>query len=408
MACKPTYEEMEKRAVELAKETTRLKQLEEALRESEEKYATLVENSLTGIYIDQDEKIVFANERFARIYGYSKEEITGIRSWELVHPEDRELTNRVRAGRLRGDHVPAEYEARGLTRRGETIWVKRRNARIEYKGRSAILGNVVDITERKRAEADLRKRNEDLRDFVRVVSHDLKTPVISIQGFSSRLSAAYPDQLGDKGRDYLERIRASARRMELLVSDLETLLRIGVVPSTFESIAVLEIVRDAASDLHDSLAKKGVELVVAPNLPTIYGDRNRIYQVFENLLVNAVSFMGSTKTPRIELGYRDQGEFHEFCVKDNGIGIDPKYHRKVFQMFQRLKEIKDVEGTGLGLAIVERIVGSQGGKVWVESEKGKGATFCFTLPKTPEPGGQVSAAPDSLSPSRQAEKRPGE
>ena len=354
---------------------------EEALRESEKKYSTVVENSLTGIYIDLDEKVVFANNRFAEIYRYSREELMGMEPWRLIHPEDRDLTREMRKRRLKGEDALPEYEARGLTKDGETIWINRRNVRIEYQGRPAILGNIVDITEKKRAEEQLRKTNEELKNFVDVVSHDLKNPIVAIQGFSLRLFNKYQDNLGEKGRGYLELINASARRMEVLVLDLLALSSIGRVVSTFEDIPALEILRNVTSGLEERLKEKGVELVLADNLPTIHCDRERIYQVFENLLVNAAKFMGATRDPRIEIGYEDRGDFHQFYVRDNGIGIDPQYHLKIFEMFRRLREIEDDTGTGLGLAIVERVVKNHGGKVWVESEKGRGATFYFTLPK---------------------------
>ena len=383
MAGKPTYEELEQRVKELEKEALEHKRVEEVLRESEEKYSKLVENSLTGIYIDQDEKIVFANNRLADIYRYPREELIGIESWRLVHPEDRSLTDKTRARRLKGEEAPPEYEARGLTKDGETIWIKRRNTSIEYKGRPAILGNAVDITEQKQAEEELRKINEELKNFVHVVSHDLKTPIISIQGFSSRLLKNYQEKLGEKGRVYLEHIKTSGRRMEVLVSDLLALSKIGRVVSNLKDISSHEIVKNLTSDLQDRVKEKGIELVVAHNLPTISCDGERIYQVFQNLLVNAIKFMGDTESPQIEIGYADMGDFHQFSVRDNGIGIDPKYHRRIFDMFHRLKKIEDEEGTGLGLAIVYRIVADHDGKVWVESEKGKGATFYFTLPKDP-------------------------
>ena len=383
MAGKPTYEELEQRVKELEKEALEHKRMEEVLRESEEKYSKLVENSLTGIYIDQDEKIVFANNRLADIYRYPREELIGIESWRLVHPEDRSLTDKTRARRLKGEEAPPEYEARGLTKDGETIWIKRRNTSIEYKGRPAILGNAVDITEQKQAEEELRKINEELKNFVHVVSHDLKTPIISIQGFSSRLLKNYQEKLGKKGRVYLEHIKTSGRRMEVLVSDLLTLSKIGRVVSNLKDISSHEIVKNLTSDLQDRVKEKGIELVVAHNLPTISCDGERIYQVFQNLLVNAIKFMGDTESPQIEIGYTDMGDFHQFSVSDNGIGIDPKYHRRIFEIFHRLKKIEDEEGTGLGLAIVYRIVTDHDGKVWVESEKGKGATFYFTLPKDP-------------------------
>jgi len=367
----------------IIRDITKRKLAEEALRESEKKYSTLVENSLTGIYIDQDEKIVFANNRFAEIYRYPKGKLIGIETWRLVHPDDRSMTKQMRARRLSGEDAQSEYEARGLTKDGETIWITRRNARIEYKGRPAILGNVVDITEQKRAEAELRKTNEELKNFVSVVSHDLKTPVIAIHGFASRLLKHYQEKLEDKGSRQLEQIIVSACRMELLVSDLLTLSRIGRIVPTFEHVASSEIVRNVISGIQNRIKEKGIEVVVADNLPTIYCDGERIYQVFENLLVNATKFTADIKKPKIEIGYKDGGDPHLFYVRDNGIGIDPEHHLRIFEMFHRLKLKEDEEGTGLGLAIVDRIIKNHGGKVWVESEKDKGATFYFTVPKRP-------------------------
>jgi signal transduction histidine kinase len=145
------------------------------------------------------------------------------------------------------------------------------------------------------------------------------------------------------------------------------------------------MLKKVASSLKPSLNENGIELIVGDNLPSIYCDGERIYQVFENLLGNAIKFVHGAKNPRIEVGYQDKGDLHQFYVKDNGIGIDPKYHRQIFETFRQLKEIKDSEGTGLGLAIVDRIIHNHSGKVWVESQKAKGATFYFTLPKASSP-----------------------
>jgi len=358
---------------------------EEKLRQGEEKYSTVVESSLTGIYIDQDKRVVFANNRFSEIYKYPKSELTGMETWKLVHPEDRALTDEMRARRLKGEDVPSEYEARGLTKFGETVWIKRRNTRIAFQGRLAILGNIVDITQQKRAEGKLLKINKELENFAHVVSHDLKTPIISIQGVSSRLLKNYQDKLEAKGVKYLEQIKTSADRMELLVSDLLSLSRAGRVVSAFTQVPSTEIAEKAGLSLRDRLEENGIELLLADNLPTIYCDGERIYQVFENLLVNAIKFVRGTRNPRIEVAYEDKGSFHQFSVRDNGIGIDPKYHQKIFAVFHQVQEIKDQESSGLGLAIVGRIIDSHEGKVWVESEKGKGATFYFTLPKTSGP-----------------------
>ncbi|MGD8512761.1 MAG: PAS domain S-box protein [Deltaproteobacteria bacterium] len=360
---------------------TERRRAEEALQESERKYSTLAESSLTGIYIDQDGRIAFANNRFAEIYRYPKDEAVGIESWKVVHPEDRDMTNAIRAKRLTGEDAPSEYEARGLTKDGETIWIKRRNRRIEYKGRPAILGNIVDVTEQKRAEEELRKINTELNNFVDVVSHDLKNPIIVIHGLASKVLKSYQDTLDERACGYLAQIRASTLRMEALIRDLLALSRIGRVVSTFHNVSSLQIVTKVVSDLEDRLKEKCVELSVADDLPTICCDPERMYQVFENLLVNGIKFTGTADRPVIEIGCRDRGDSHQFYVRDNGIGIDPKHHRRIFEMFHRVQDIEDKDGTGLGLAIVDRIVNNHGGKVWVESEKGKGAIFYFALPK---------------------------
>jgi PAS domain S-box-containing protein len=359
------------------------KRNEETLRESEQRYSNVVENSLTGIYVDQDEKIVFANHQFAEIYGYTREELIGMDSWRLVHEEDRPLTNERRALRLEGKDVPAQYRARGLKKSGETIWVTRRNIRIDYCGRPAILGNVVDITKQVNTEQELRKINEELKSFIHVVSHDLKTPIISIQGFSNKLLRKYQGELGEEGRKVVETIKTSAARMEALVSDLLELSRVGRITPDFQDVFSVEIIHNVISELAERFKDKRPQINVRDNMPRVHGDPERIYQVFENLLVNAMKFMGDADPPTIDIGYQDKGAFHQFYVRDNGIGIDPEYHKKIFEMFHRLKEVEDRQGTGLGLAIVDRIVCNHGGRVWVESEKGKGATFYFTLMKTP-------------------------
>jgi signal transduction histidine kinase len=238
-----------------------------------------------------------------------------------------------------------------------------------------------EVAERKRVEKELRDKNEELEHFVHFVSHELKTPVIGIGGFSTRLVKKYGKKLDEKGLSYLEQIQSNASRMEMLISDLLSLSKTGRIAYTCEDASSRDIVSNVVSGLRSHLEENRAQVDVSVNLPTICCDENRIRQVFENLLVNAIKFLGDTKDRRVIVGYQDRGRFHQFYVKDHGIGIDPKYHREIFDMFQRLKDIKDDGGTGLGLAIVKRIVENHGGKIWVDSEKGKGATFFFTLPK---------------------------
>jgi PAS domain S-box-containing protein len=360
----------------LEQEVAGLKHVEQELRNNEETYGQIIENSQTGIYIVQDGKIRFANSRFAEIYGYSKEDIIGLKSRRLVHPEDLDLTEDMRGKRLHGEDAPFQYEARGLTKDGETIWIRRRNTKIDYKGSPAILGNIVDITQQKEAE-------EELKEFARAVSHDLKNPLVSIHGLASKLHQDYKKELGKKGKEYLEHIRASVQQIEALISDLRTLSQLGQVIIEYEEVNTSELMKEVASSFQAQLKDKGIELFVSEDLPVVRCDRRRLFQVFENLVGNAVKYMGNPENPRIEVGYQDKGDAHLFHVKDNGIGIAPEDQRKIFESFQRVKETGK-DGTGLGLAIVRRIVRNHGGKIWVESEKHKGSTFYFTIPKQQE------------------------
>jgi len=238
-----------------------------------------------------------------------------------------------------------------------------------------------EIAERERVEEKLRTKNEELKNLTRFVSHELRTPIIGIQGFASRLLRKYQHSLGGKGLKYLQQILASACRMEKLVSDLLSFPTTGQVKAAFEEVPSSEIIRGVMSGLQGRLKEKGIKVKVPSDLPTIWCDEGKIRQVFENLLVNAIKFMGDTKNGSIKIGYEDMGRSHRFHVRDNGIGIDVKHHRRIFEMFQRLGEVDDKEGTGLGLAIVQSIVSNHGGKVWVESKKGRGATFHVDLPK---------------------------
>ena len=367
----------------LLQDITDRKLAEEALRQSEAKYRAIFDNTGTATIIGaEDTTILMVNSEFEDLSGYSKKEIEGRISWtQFVVKDDLEsILKYHRLRRIDQNATPRNHEFRFIDRHGNVKNVFATVATIP--GTTNGVASFSDITAEKRVQEELRKINDELSNFVQVVSHDLKHPIISIQGFSSRLFRKHQGSLGEKEKEYLRQIKVNARRMGLLVSDLLTLANSGQVVSDFEDASSLEIVKKAIAVLQYRL-KEGTDLVVQKNLPTIRCNKERIYQVFENLLVNSVKFSADVQHPRIEIGYNDRVDFHEFQIKDNGIGIDPKYHGKIFEKFSRLKEIEDEEGTGLGLAIVKRIVDNHGGTVWVESEKGKGATFYFTIPKTP-------------------------
>ena len=232
------------------------------------------------------------------------------------------------------------------------------------------------------ALANLDEKNKELESFVYTVSHDLKAPLVSLEGFASMLLDGHKEALDEKGQLYLSRIQANVEKMGNLIQDLLELSRIGRIVHSYESVDVTQIIKEAVETLEIQLSERGTELVIQDNLPTITCDRVRIKQVFENLIDNANKFMGEENDkPRIEIGFHNNEDFFEFFVKDNGIGIQKEYQEKVFEIFARLGDV-EVEGTGVGLAIVKKIVETHGGKIWLDSEVGKGTTVYFTLPKS--------------------------
>ena len=226
----------------------------------------------------------------------------------------------------------------------------------------------------------LSAKNRELDSFVYTVSHDLKAPLISLEGMAALLLDEYAGKLDEGAQHYLKRLMASSKQMETLIIDLLTLSRIGREGRAAEAVSLNQVVDDLILEWGEIIRAKKIR-VTRHELPTLWGVRTQIQQVMTNLLSNAVKYLGDPPDPAIEIGAKDgDGKMFECYVQDNGIGIDPKYHEKIFETFQRLKEI-ETEGTGVGLAIVKKIVEGAGGRIWVESAKGEGATFRFTWPK---------------------------
>jgi len=278
------------------------------------------------------------------------------------------------------------YETVLRRRDGRKVYVELNAGIITYQGKPADLVIVRDITERKRAEeererflADLEAKNRELESFVYTVSHDLRAPLVSIDGFSSVLQKEFYDQLGQQGQHYLDRIQANVSHMDALIGHLLTLSRIGQVVGPIEEVDVSGLLAEIQQELALKLEEVGAEFVVQEPLPTIHADRGRIRQVFTNLIDNAIKFRSQERPLCIEVGGQEEDGFYRFHVADNGIGIAPPYYQQIFTPFRKLDP--ETEGVGIGLTLARKIVEHHGGRVWVESEEGKGATFYFTLPK---------------------------
>ena len=249
-----------------------------------------------------------------------------------------------------------------------------------------VIEYLLDITERKQAQMDLdviitelEAKNAELERFTYTVSHDLRSPLITIKGFLGHVERAALAGNAPQMKADLARISDAAEQMEQLLEELLVLSRIGRVINEPVEVPLTELARQALDLLAGRLAEWTTEVEIAPDLPVVFGDRRRLLEMLENLIDNAVKFSRHQPNPRVEIGSRTEGEETIFFVRDNGVGIDPSSHERVFGLFERLDQ--DFEGTGVGLAIVKRIVEVHEGRIWVESQgAGKGATFYFTLP----------------------------
>jgi len=232
-------------------------------------------------------------------------------------------------------------------------------------------------------KAELEKTNLELDSFVYTASHDLRAPLRGISSFSEFLKKGYGDKLDEKGIHYLERISKGVGRMTNLIDDLLALSRISRLKNPYEEVDINSTLSEVLERIEFDIKEHNADLVIQESLPKIVCDRIKISEVFLNLINNGIKF--STKKNKenlkIEVGYKDDGDYHRFFVKDNGIGIEPKYHEQIFGIFKRLHDSSEYEGTGAGLSIVKRVVDDHNGKIWIESELGKGATFFFTIPK---------------------------
>jgi light-regulated signal transduction histidine kinase (bacteriophytochrome) len=220
--------------------------------------------------------------------------------------------------------------------------------------------------------------NKELEAFSYSVSHDLRAPLRAIDGFSKELLTNCEDRLDERGKDDLRRIRAATQRMGQLIDDLLELSRLTRSELKFETVDLSTQVQDIEQKLAASDPQRQVEYVTAPDL-TAAGDPHLLQIALENLLQNSWKFTRPRSRPKIEFGVLNQNGDRTYFIRDNGVGFNMAYAEKLFKPFQRLHDSKEFPGTGIGLALVQRIIYRHGGKVWVEAEENKGATFYFTL-----------------------------
>ena len=363
---------------------TARKREEENLR----RMATVVRDSNDAITIqDFEGRITAWNSGAELMYGYSEEEALLANIERLTTPgkvaEQKDFIRRLIAG-----EAITSFETQRVTRDGRVldVWMTVTKLMDDAGKPIGLASTERDITARKRAEEqvqstllDLDRSNKELEQFAYIASHDLQEPLRMVASYTQLLAQRYEGQLDEKARKYINYAVDGATRMQRLINDLLTYARVGSRAKPPEPTDLHAVLDEAIANLQAVIAENHA-VITHDDLPTLKADASQLVQVFQNLIANAIKFKGCD-IPRIHISVRDDAREWVIRVQDNGIGIDPQYKARLFVIFQRLHTREEYPGTGIGLAVCKRIVERHGGRIWFESELGKGTTFLFTVAK---------------------------
>jgi len=353
----------------------------EELSRSERYFRALAENAYDVITVlKADGTRVYASPSVKRVTGYDPEEMVGRTPFELMHPDDLPQVMKTFSEGLRSPGFTKKVEYR--FRHKDGTWHTHEAVGwnlLEDPDVGAVVINYRDISERKRLEQELLERSEELEAFAHSVSHDLQGTLTSIDGFSQTALRAFETGDGDLERESLDHVIKAARHMESYIDALLLYAKAGFKEGAPVHVDLEEILMEVLTDLEEHITRKGAQVTVDDELPTVMAYPVKLQQVFLNLVDNAVKHMGDPPDPHIEIGVtREPGEFVIY-VRDNGVGIPLDKQEAVFLPLERLAGA-EIGGIGIGLPAVKRAVESWGGRAWVESTPGKGATFFFTVP----------------------------
>ena len=355
------------------------------LQQGEEKYRRLFE-SLHDVFYRTDMKgrVVLVSPSVEGIFGYRPDEVMGqdLASMFYYRPQERQEFLRL----LERQRAVRNHRTRCRRRDGEQVWVST-NARYYHDDQGQIAGvegTTRDVTAMVQAEqqlastmAELRRSNEDLEQFAYAASHDLQEPLRMVASFTQLLARHLGDGLDQPAQEYVDFVVDGAGRMQQMIMGLLDYSRIDRMGQTFRVIGLDALLDEAISNLRLAIEESGCEITRDP-LPRVFVDEAQIRQLLQNLLSNAIKYCGPV-TPQVHVSCRAAAREIVVSVRDNGVGVEPRFHERIFQIFQRLHAREECPGTGIGLSLCKRIVERHGGRIWVESEKDQGATFRFTI-----------------------------
>jgi PAS domain S-box-containing protein len=356
---------------------------EDQLRESEQRFRTLSDTSPIGVSVaSHDGIILYTNHTYDNLLGYEHEELIGTRAVNLYwNPEERAAW----VSKVQSDGSIRNAELQLKSKDNKPVWVLINAAPISYGGAPALMGTALDISDRRKADDELKRNtaaleisNQELESFAYSLTHDLRAPLRALDGFSQAILDDYGDKLDATGNEFLARIRLAAQNMAQITEDMLKLSKVIRSDLHWEQVNLSDMVAEICEGLHNSEPERKMAIKIAPDV-IVQGDPSLLHVALYNLVENAWKFSAKSAQAAIEFATSRDGGSDIYMLKDNGIGFDMKYADKLFQPFQRLHAYADYPGHGIGLATVQRVINRHGGKIWLNSEKGQGTTIYFTL-----------------------------
>ncbi len=374
---------------------TERKKTENALKESEEKFRQIAENMGEVFWVIDSKtgEVIYVSPVYQWVWGRTCQSLyENNESWiEAIHPEDRDRTvEMIWNGFDNIDEAKEGFEYRVIRPDGKIIWVWMQSffIRDESGEISRIIGVASEITGYKKAEEEinallneLKRSNEELQQFAYVTSHDLQEPLRTIASFTQLIERRYKGKLDEDADEFMGYIVDASVRMKQMIMDLLEYSRVGTRQEMYQAISMESKLNNVLVNLNDLIERTCAE-ITHDSLPVVFGDKNQLLLLFQNLITNAIKFRKEDEPPRIHISATCDHEKNEyvFSIADNGIGIEEQYFDRIFTIFQRLHTRDEYQGTGIGLSVAKKIVERHGGRIWVESEFGGGSVFYFSIP----------------------------